>query len=219
MFLSKGTASGSVTFNSPTYPVVFVRPTDGRDIRLRSNGGTSYTYFCTGSFSYWIFCSPPSSYSQNYGLQIFNASGQLVYTSLERPLRIMGMYSYTRPAKAKGGFWAGSGVPGWELPVLNTGAIGTVNLGGSNLAFAPNIDGTAAFVSFQGSGSSTLIETYPSVEGLRATSTGFQIFEYRVIPVQWGVSWDAAFDMPPFDPSIVWQKPPGTVVVADITGF
>lgn len=201
-----------MTFNSPTFPIVFVRPTDGRLIRLVKNTGNSYTFHCVGAFDYWIFNTPPPDTAQNVGLQIFNEQGQVVYTSVARPLKIHGQYSYTRAAKNTTVLWILNS--SWPANRLNSGPIATVNLGGSNFAFSPLFPSFASSHTTQPAPYDEHHE-YATVEGLRATSTGFEVREYlgpgvgitslsNYMPTVWGLGW---------------FNPPGQILVADISGL
>lgn len=213
MFWAKGSATNSISFSCPTLPVVFVRGNDARRTVLNRLGNNNYRFDCLGSFSYWIFCPPPQDIAQNFGLQIFNESGTLVYTSVERPLKIVGMYSYTRVAKST--FIAGTGVL-TRVAQLNTGPIATVNLGGSNFAFASNIDGAVCTVLRYLQPGGRTMAANDSFEGIRATSTGFEIREYNDTLAGMQLQDDEAFLYGfPTD----WVKPPGTIVVADISGL
>lgn len=201
-FHAKGSASESVTFSCPSYPIVFVRPSRGYRMYLRSNGGDSYTYFCRGSFSYWIFTQITNPSVIGFGLQAFSETGGLVYSSHAQPLKISSVTSYSRAAAWP---WRNIGFVKSQVP----------RVVGDHSNILPH--GQFAFAVTFGSGywarypyGSASYYHVPILEAFEAVSRGFRIWE-----VQPFNEWIGPDSGVPVD----WSGPPGTVVIADVSGL
>lgn len=204
VFHRKGTANGSVTFTAPSYPLVFVRPSMGRRMYLRSNGNNSYTYFCTGAFSYWVFCNQVDPAASNFGLQVFSETGGLVYSSHTKPLKIVQVRSYSRAAA-----WANRYPRSKPSNVTRVVATHEGIFPNANFAYAVTF-GSGYWAEYYYKVSSK--EFVPLVEAFQATATGFRVYE-----VQPFASMVAPLGGLP--PSSNWSGPPGTIVIADVSGL
>jgi len=87
VLIAKGAAYESVTIASPNYPLFFIRPAQGYRFWFKANGNGTYTYSCNGYFEYWAFSNKVDDGTQNFGLQVFGESGQLLYGSDSKPLK------------------------------------------------------------------------------------------------------------------------------------
>ncbi len=205
VFLTKGNATNEVTFSSPSYPIVFIRPNNGYMIYIRDNGGGSYTYFCRGDFSYWVFCNMVDPNSQNFGLQVFNESGALVYGSNTRALKIYGVTGYTRsPAPDIWSNYGGDVAAYAGLP-------------NANFAFCPSI-GSVRFKFTFDQGSATYGATNAHIESLIATSNGFVIREVKLD----GTGFLATINNPTLNNLLSNEWRPaesGSILIADVSGL
>lgn len=61
---------------------------------LTDGNGIVYQTNSAGSFKWWIWDVIANS-SGNYGFQVFNASGQMVFDALQKPMRIVGHHLFT----------------------------------------------------------------------------------------------------------------------------
>lgn len=204
VFITKGSATGSVTFSSPAYPIVFIRPNMGRRIFLRHNGGTSYTFFCQGAFSYWVFCGLTASSGSNFGLQVFNAAGSLVYSSHSKPLKIISVRSYSRSA-AWSDRWPASVPSNTTRLIANHDGI----LPNAQYAFAITF-GAGYWATYYNNASSDLI--IPLTEAFQATATGFRVYEVQPFA---GVTQPLGGG----NPMPNWSGPPGVVAIANVSGL
>lgn len=235
VFLQKGTAVDSITFFSPSYPMVFVRPDAGYMMGLTNNGNGSYTYRCKGSFAYWIFTNKVDPNAQGYGLQIFDEAGRLLYGSFENPLKIHAMSTYARGAVPAPGAWHPEDTyrRAFGTPVAS---VSVPNPDRRLLAYAPNANRLrGVFVS--SNGSYTYGQWWGYAETFVATDSGYRIEETRLWPAEfmtyneaaayfgdrcyWG--WigvpstvDSWYGQGPMPPRISNQS---FVLVADVTDF
>lgn len=236
VFLGKGQAVDSVTFQSPSYPMVFIRPAAGYLMGLVDNGGGSYTYRCKGSFQYWIFANKTDQNAQRYGLQVFGSSGDLLYGSFENPLKIHALTTYARGKVPTHHSWFPDGTyrTVFGTPVA---AVVVPNSLGRLLAYAPNTCMLrGVFASENGSYSYGRWWTY--AETFVVTETGYRIEETRWLKwstiesynyaqtyqgdyVYWGNGSnpsvvDEWIGIGPVPPRISNQS---SVLVADVTGL
>lgn len=203
VFHTKGSANDSVTFTAPSYPLVFVRPSMGRRMYLRSNGNNSYTYFCTGAFSYWVFCDQVDPAASNFGLQVFSETGGLVYSSHTKPLKIVSVRSYSRAAA-----WANRYPNSKPSNVTRVVATHEGILPHANFAYAVTF-GSGYWALYYYSEYS--VEDVPLTEAFQATATGFRVYEVQPFA-------SAVMPLAPY-PSSYWSGPPGTIVIADVSGL
>lgn len=211
-FQMKGSASGSVTFNSPSYPLVFIRPSLAYKTSLRYNGGSSYTFFCPNYFEYWIFANETNPNSTNFGLQIFNEASQLVYTSNTKPLKIDRVVTYGRPNISS--FPPQYGYLGYNQLRGGIGRNGVADLTnllpGYNYAFGLSITGARSGFDSNSGGGPGIGTSIMIFEAFQLSGTGFKIVEY--------VDTTGVQALGQVGPDY-WIGAPGTVVVADISGY
>jgi hypothetical protein len=200
VFRGKGVANGSVAISGVTQPLVFIRPSAGRNIYMqrRDLGGGQFhhVYFCTGDFAYWVFGESSLTTNNRYGLQIFSADCKLVYQSEDQPLRIPHVLSYTRQIPS--GITEGATVADLTNALPHDQfAYMPVNFGATRYIVASN--GNA--VRFMG-------------EVLQTTSRGFRVFQ-TLLPnsSQGRPSGSADLWLGVSDP------PPPSVVCADVSGL
>jgi hypothetical protein len=99
----KGTVpdgGSGVSFANGVTPVCCIAPTIGPSGKAAAlNGmsivGSTYTWNVSAQADYWVFDVPPVPPAHGAGLQVKDASGNLVYDSDYAPMRVFKVYTHT----------------------------------------------------------------------------------------------------------------------------
>lgn len=195
VLVAKGQATNSVTFNSPSHPFIFIRPTAGHDIFLIRRG-SSYTFSCKGFFQYWAFAEPTLETTANFGFQVFNENGKMVYGSSLAPLRVHSFLSYNkfdfarRTDQTQNWPRAGEEIARLRLPA------------GRTWAYMPAVPNDVTWPAI-------FHDAWPYQEVFSVTSDGI-----RMVLSERGFGFSGGYPM-----SQTWFANPGLMLVADVTGL
>lgn len=200
MLRYSGSRSNTNTFtlNNLNLPLVAFRSTAGVNAVYGGSLGNGSGFFGqlnTGSTNYYIFDILPSiPSSSNYGLVIYNASGQPVFDALGKPMRFISHHRYTTASE-------------WEGATINTpsGRTCAVIFGGTGVLYEDTYTGSTGA---EGS------ERFRKISRVGATTSSTQITLGRM-------TTQSEYYIDPEGGRVdtIWERPHVDVTVVDVTGY
>lgn len=217
-FTRKGVNSGNLNFSSNrgAMPLVFIRAsTAGFGKGLVTLGNGNYRYEWEGSYSYWIFEPPLQPSGGGVGIQVFDESGSMVYTTDIRPMRINQMHTYTRRSRiySNQGYYISTRSPQITSPVASVAVINA-----NNMAYAPAFPECSGLRTIGlGRDRGYDFETKWLRESFITTSSGFEVGE--IVDTSVVGLLESGYYPPMSEYSPPWLSLPGIVLSVDISGL